>query len=175
MESFRRRFVVDLTVALIIVAALVGGLVFFGSNIVLYGEQITVGRGELAARAATSMRLLALRSEYAAKGEAYLKTLRGTIPVADQLIDLKRDFQALASRHGLDYSFSFIGDTPPSGETLGVAKFRITVGGSFDKLVRFLEELQRFRYLQTLESFTVNRRDARMEMTVDGKALYRPQ
>lgn len=172
MNSFHRRIAIQLFVSLAIVAVLVSGIFLFGFQIDKLSGEIAVNRHELNTRSSALSTLASLRSEYANKGQPYLNVLYNVIPSKDELIDLSKDFQVIAQEGGLDYGFTFLGETPPT-DGLGSVRFNLSVGGTLNGFLDFLENMENFRYLVSLEGVSVSRGLDGMRMDIRGSVFYR--
>jgi Tfp pilus assembly protein PilO len=173
MNPFHKRIAVNLSIALGIIAVLVLGVVIFGFRINSLSEKIAATRHELNERSTALSSLASLRSEYSTKGQPYLNVLYNVIPQKDELIDLSKDFQAIAQENGLNYGFIFLGENPPSGGTLGSVNFSLSLGGELADLLSFLKNLENFRYLISLDNVSIAREPDLMRMNIRGSVFYR--
>ncbi|MCP6720406.1 MAG: hypothetical protein KJI72_03775 [Patescibacteria group bacterium] len=173
MKTFRKRLTTELVVSLITIGVLVIGLLFFGFNVGKFTKKIVAARQELAERATSLQSLAILRSEYSNKGEPYLNVLYNIIPLKDELIDLSKDFQSLAASERLDYGFTFVGETPATPGNLGSVRFSLSLGGSLNQLIDFIENLQNFRYLINLENIAMSGGASQTSMDIKGSVFFR--
>ncbi len=173
MKTFHKKLVTELTISLVAIGVISIGLLFFGFNISKFSKKVVTVRQELVERSASLQSLAVLRSEYSSKGEPYLNVLHNIIPLKDELIDLSKDFQSLAAKERIDYGFTFIGETPATSNSLGSVRFNLSLGGSLDKLISFIENLQNFRYLVNLENISINKGELQMGMNVKGSVFFR--
>ncbi|MBI4034005.1 MAG: type 4a pilus biogenesis protein PilO [Candidatus Brennerbacteria bacterium] len=173
MDSFHKRITVQLSVSLAIIAALILGISLFGFQINKLSAKIAATRQELNERSAALQSLASLRSDYASKGQPYLNVLRNVVPQKDELIDLPKDFQAIAQEDGLEYGFTFLGEAPASAAALGSVKFSLSLGGGLTGLLSFLENMENFRYLVNLEDVSVSRGLEGMKMGIRGSVFFR--
>lgn len=174
MIHFRRKLFFDIGTSLFIIAALVVGIIFFGRNITRHTLQISQHRETIVNRSASLDALASLIVQYNGKGKKYLDVLQGVIPVRDQLFSLKQEFQFIATQAGLDYSFEFLDEVPPEGETLGSLKFRVTIGGTLDKFLSFVRVIQHFRFLTTIDGITLARENLqKSRMVIRGQVFFR--
>ncbi|HXF44396.1 MAG TPA: type 4a pilus biogenesis protein PilO [Candidatus Paceibacterota bacterium] len=173
MNPSQKGIVIQISAALGIVCFLVLGVVLFGLNIKNSTAKIVTTREELALRTVSLQSLAALRADYTNKAKAYLNVLHNIVPKKDELIDLSKDFQAIASAGGLDYGFTFVGETAPSASELGSVKFNLKLGGDIMKLLTFLKDIQNFRYLVSVDSVLIFREESAMKMNVTGSVYFR--
>ncbi len=174
MGPFRKRITVQLSISLAIVGGLVLAVMLFGFQVDRLAEKIAGTREQINERSAALTSLASLRSDYTSKGEAYLNVLHNVIPEKDELIDLSKDFQAIAQEDGLNYGFTFLGETPPSGDVLGSVRFNLTLGGTFTKLLNFLKDMENFRYLISVENVSLTRgSEGNMRMDIRGSVFFR--
>lgn len=173
MNSFRKRILIELAIAGILIIALAGGLLFFGTRISSLSADIALDREELARRSALVGGVAALKAVSHGKVEQYTNMLSNIVPRKDQLINLSRDLQSLATQSELEYSFSFSSETPPGGANLGAVAFRLTLRGELTRLFRFVETFRQFRYLAALDGFSVERKAGGAEMVTQGRVFFR--
>ncbi len=173
MTPAQKRITVQISIALGIVGVLVIGLIFFGFNVRNLTQKIVTAREELALRTVALQSLATLRADYTGKAEAYLNVLHNIIPQKDELIDLSKDFQTIASASGLEYGFTFLGENPASADTLGSVKFGLKLGGTLANLLEFLKNIQNFRYLVQVESVSIFREESLMRMNLSGSVYFR--
>lgn len=174
MNLFRnKRIVVQLSISLGVIGALVLVILLFGLQISRLSEKIAATRAELNERSVALNSLASLRSDFSLKGQSYLNVLYNVIPQKDELIDLSKDFQVIAQEDSLNYGFTFLGETPPSGNILGSVKFNLSLGGTLSKLLNFLKNMENFRYLISLENVSINRGSEGMKMDIRGSVFFR--
>ncbi len=175
MAYFYKNLIVEVIIAAILILAFGGGILFFRARISDLAEQTLKTRQVLAERSSSLQLYSSLRTQYDSKGKKYLNVLQNIVPTRDQLIDLRQEFQSLAARENLDFGFTFFpGDetTAASGE-LGAIKFNLNLKGGLDELLNFIHSLEKFRYLITLESFTMNRQGSSIQMAIKGQVYFR--
>jgi len=174
MKAFRKRFVTEVVISLIVIGALAFGLVFFGFNIGRFTKKIVSVQRELYRRSASLESLATLRSEYVNKAQSYLNVLHNVVPLKDELIDLSKDFESLAGEEKLDYGFTFVGETTATSDSLGSVKFNLTLGGTLNRLLRFVKNLQNFHYLISLDTLSFNREsEETTKMAIQGRVFFR--
>jgi len=157
----------------VIIMALAAALFFGGSSINKHSRQILEKREELLVKAAELNTFAVLKSQYDSRVKSDLDILYNFVPPKDQLINFSRDMQFLAGQSGVGLVFSFVGETAPSAESLGTVKFNLNLTGEFDKLLKFIQLLERFRYLIILDSVSFNNQDSKTQMTVNGQVYFR--
>ena len=173
MKAFHKRLVTELAISLIIIGAMALGLLFFGFNIIKFSKKIVSTRQELYDRSVSIESLATLRSDYTARAKNYLNVLYNVVPLKDELIDLSKDFSSLASGEKLEYGFTFVGESPATSVDLGSVEFNLTLGGTLERLLSFVENLQNFRYLINLDSLSLVGGAEQMKMSVRGKVFFR--
>jgi hypothetical protein len=173
MNSFHKRIAVQLSVSFTIIAILVLGILLFGFRINKFSNEIAAKRQELNERSSALQSLASLQSDYSTKGQPYLNVLYNVVPQKDELIDLSKDFQVIAQEDKLNYGFTFLGETPSSGEDLGAVKFSLNLGGTLNSLLNFLKDMENFRYLVNLDNVSISRGATKVEMNIRGSVFYR--
>ncbi len=173
MDSFRKKLAIEVGIGALIILPLLGGIVYFSSQVGKFGDQIAAARRELFSRTASLSSLAMLRSAYNDKTRRYLETLHQVVPVKDQLINLARDFQSLASQSRLSSSFTFLGEEPAAGGSLGSLSFRLNLGGTLTDLLAFVGKFEKFRHLSALSDFSMTRGAETSQMVAQWKVYYR--
>ena len=173
MNHFRKKLIVELSITVAIIAALSGGIAFFGSNITKYSAETILLREQLAQRAAALQSLSVLKADYNSKAKNYLSVLYNIVPQKDQLINLSKELQSLTSQSKLNYGFSFIEEAAPTDRNLGWIKFRLNLSGGFEELLESVKALQGFHYLTALDNLSLNRQGANSQMVVNGRVFFR--
>ncbi len=175
MAYFSKNLMFEIIIAAILILAFGGGILFFRARISDLAGQTLKTRQLLAERTSSLQLYSSLKTQYDGKGGKYLNVLQNIVPTRDQLIDLRQEFQLLAAKENLDFGFAFFpGDevTAAPGE-LGAIKFNLNLKGDIDQLLNFIHSLENFRYLITLESFTMNRQGSSIQMTIKGQVYFR--
>jgi len=173
MTPAQKQITVQVSIALGVIGILVLGIVLFGVNISSSTAKIVAAREEIATRTISLQSLASLRADYTNKARAYLNVLHNIVPQKDELIDLSKDIQAIASADNLEYGFTFIGENQPTGSDLGFVKFNLRLGGTLPNLLSFLKNIQNFRYLVDIESATLYREESLMRMNLTGSVYFR--
>lgn len=175
MNYFYKNFSIDILVAIIIVLAFGGGIIFFQAKIADSAGQIVKTREILADKTQTLQTYSGLQIEYNKKAKKYLDILYNIVPARDQLIDLRQEFQSLASKENLNFGFTFSPGDESSlapGE-LGTVGFSINLKGNLDELLGFMQLLEKFRYLVALDSIVLNRSGSSVQMIINGQVYFR--
>lgn len=173
MDSFKKQLLVQIVIGFVIFIALIGGLLFFGSNIKDYSAKIDVARQDLIARSVSLSSLATLRTQYNTKAKDYLTIINNLVPVRDQLINFSREAQGLASDVE-GFGFSFLGESQATAESFGAISFTINLQATIPQLIKFLENVEKFRYLATVENLTLNRQpDSFYQIPVKGKVFFK--
>ncbi len=174
MNHFRKNLTVEISIAVIVIAAFGAGILFFRAKIASSTEQIIKMRHDLSERNSSLQLYSALHSQYDSKAKNYLNVLYNIIPTRDQLIDLRQEFQSLAAKEKLDFGFAFFsGDEASARGETGIVKFDLNLKGDLDQLINFIQSLEKFRYLITLDSFTMNRQGSTIQMIIKGQVYFR--
>jgi hypothetical protein len=156
MESFKKQIFTQLAIGLIVLAALIAGLVFFGSNIKDYSERISEGRQELFERSRALSSLASIRNQYETKAKTYLGLLYNIIPQRDQLINFSRDLRTAAGEVE-SFGFSFVSESSPTVDSLGVISFNVTIQTTISRLTEFIKNLEKFKFLVMIDSLSIER------------------
>jgi len=157
MTDFRKKLIVQVTIAVAVVGTLGAGLLFFGKNIRTNGAELQAARMALAERSASLEALALLQTQYTRKAKGYIAVLQGMVPQKEELINISKDFQFLATQSGVSQSFSFLDETPASGGALGSINVRIDVGGSIERIAQFVRGIENFKYVTKIDRVAINR------------------
>lgn len=175
-KTFRKNLLKQLSIAVLILAVLFGGLYFIKNHIKESVAQVMSSRQELKNRTATINTLSKLRSQYRDKGKAYLNVLSNIIPAKDKLINVSQDFQSIAQSSDLGFGFSFAGEkTPEDDSELGYIEFRLNVTGeTMDEISEFISNIENFQYLTVVDSVNIRRNKDKnqIELTLQGKVYF---
>lgn len=172
--DFKKKLAIELGITAILIVGLLSGILIFASKLKSGSEEISSLRKELALRSKSLNTVAALRSEYDIKVKDKMKILNASVPVKDQLINIAKDFQLISSQAGLQSSFTFVGETAPTGDSLGIVTFKLSGEGSFENLVEFISVLQRFHYLSSFDSFSLLRKqEGNSVLITQGNVYFR--
>ncbi len=160
MTDFQKKLTAQGAVALVVLGTLTAGLIFFSGNISTYSDELKKARMSLADRSAALGELARLQTQYVKKAKGYLTELQGMVPREEDLINVSKDFQFLASQNGVTQTFSFLGENPAAPGSLGSINARIDVNGSMEKIARFIRGIEEFRYVTQVEKVAMNRDQA---------------
>lgn len=174
-DTFAKKFLWNLGIALTIIAVLAIAIFFFAGNISKYSANIIDLRNQLRNRSHSLENLAALRLVYNEKAKGYLSQLYASVPVKDQLITVPRDFQILATRAGVTMTYTNVGDTQPIEGQLGEFRFQMQIQGTADKAIPFIDTVQKFRYLTTVDSVHFSRQGDQVQLSLNGRIFYRAQ
>lgn len=172
MNSFRKKLGFHLGIAAIVLIAGFSGWWFFKINISNSINKIIEAHRELAVRTATIESLAALRTQ-AAQAKNYTIVLNNVIPEGDNLLNLSKDLQTVASKNGLEYGFSFLGETKPSGNELGSVSFSLNLSGTLEQFLQLIYDLRSFKYITVVEGLSFSGAQGRGTMVLRGKVFFR--
>lgn len=174
MAPFKKKVITEVSLALAIIGALGAGIVFFGVNINKSTVAISETLRELITRSG-SLRLLAvLQTQYSTKAAGYSEVLNSFVPPKDALINLSKDFEIMAARRNLGFGFSFLGENAPDRNGLGSVSFGLNIQAqSFDDLVRFMSDLQNFKYFNKINGFNFGREGSSYNLSIKGQVYFR--
>jgi len=172
-QNFKKRLLIELSVLLGIILIMGGTLVYFASTIRTKGDAVIEARKILMSRSYAIENFAGLRGDWNQGAKEGLELLRDSVPIKDQLITLGKDFQFLAGRAGLEFSYAPIGETAPAAPSLGSIQFRISVTGPYDVIQKYITTLQGFRYITTVDGVSFARSGTSYEAVITGKTYFR--
>jgi len=157
--DFKKKLAIELGITAVLIVGILSGIFIFSSKLKTSSKEILQLREELAIRSRSLNSVAALRSEYDMKVKERMKILTSSVPVKDQLINIAKDFQLISSKSELQSTFTFVGESTATNDSLGRITFKLSEEGDFEKLIEFISVLQNFHYLSSFDSFSLLRRN----------------
>ncbi len=173
LNAFQKKLLFESSLTLVLIAALLGGIWYFGSSISTASDNISSMRGELAMRSNSLNSLAALRSEYRTRGIRGLNAMYNYVPTEEQLINLRQELMVLTSKSNLSLQYTFLSEAPANTATFGSYNFRIDVAGDYNAVLNFVDTLQNFRYLSSFQGFSITRTADRGTLSAKGTVYFR--
>lgn len=173
MQAFKKKLFLNIGITVGVVVIFTIGILIFGSNISADSEKIISTRKEVSDWTVSVQSYSAVRSQYTGKAKEYSEILEKVIPQKDELINLKKDFQYLASSEKLEMSFSFLGEQGTNAPQLGSVGVSLTIQGSMEMISSFLQKLENFRYLMGVESLTFDNREGKSNASIRGRIFFK--
>lgn len=177
MESenkLRRTVLVELGIALMVLVPLIIGVFLLRFYIRQSVSQITEIRQDINQRTQTLLNLANLQNEYTNYGQSYLTILHNVVPEKDRLINISQEFQVLARSENLGFGFSFLNEQLPAPPELGFIDFRLNlVADNIDQISRFLQKLEKFRFITTVSKVDITRKENEITSLVEGRVYFR--
>ncbi len=173
MQEFKKKLFTNIGTTAGIVVIFIIGILVCGSRISANSEKIVTARKEVSDWNASVQSYSAVRSQYTGKAKEYSEILQEIIPEKDELINLRKDFQYLASSEKLEMSFSFLGEQSTNAPQLGSVGIGLTIQGSLETVGSFLKKLEEFRYLMGVESLTFDNREEKSNVSIRGRVYFR--
>ena len=102
----------------------------------------------------------------------YKIILNNVVPKEDNLLNLSKDLQAVASKNGLEYGFSFVGESKPSGGDLGSISFSLNLAGTLEQFLKFIYDMRGFKYANVIEGVSFNGSEYKGTMGLRGKIFF---
>lgn len=131
-----------------------GGIFFFSYNIGSATKEILIARMQVATRDAQIKELAALSAEAVAV-RPFEASLRGRLPSRDALFAFSKNMEQLARVRNVGFGFSFGSESVGSGDAPSYVSFTITSGGSTDKLLGYLEDIEKSSYIIGIASVDI--------------------
>lgn len=177
MTHFRRNLLIEISIALVVIIALIWGVFFFRKRISNAATDIMDSREKISGRLESLKLFNFLQSQYTSKGSRYLSNLHNFIPSYTELFELAREFEVISTQAGLDPQpgIDLIVDEEATATNIGRVQFNFTVRGNIENIFRFVQMLQNFHYLMTIDSFNLDRRESKVLMSIRGHIFFRPE
>jgi hypothetical protein len=172
--DFKKKLAIELGITAVLIVGLLFGILIFASKLKTSAIEMVKLREELALRSKSLNSVAALRSEYDMKVKERMKVLVSSVPVKDQLINIAKDFQLISSKSELQSTFTFVGESTATNDSLGKVTFKLSGEGSFEKLIDFISVLQNFHYLSSFDSFSLLRKqEENSTLSTQGSIYFR--
>ncbi len=175
MNRFYKNLAVEISIIIVTIVVLYGGVIFFKSKISSGANEIIKTRQDLTYRTESLQVYSLLKTQYDSKSKNYLIKLRNLVTTEDQLINLRREFQALAAKESVNANVALF----PNDETilpngLGTIKFNLNLNGDFNQIMNFIKSLDQFRYLVVIDGLSINQQGSSVQMMIQGQVYFRP-
>ena len=152
MTDFKQGLIKNLSVALLILAIPVAGLVFLNKDIGRRAEAIKTQRQSLVDRSEALLLYAKLQSQ-SVEVDPYIGILQNVLPVRDRLLDFQNEIERLANQAGVGFGFNFTKETPGNANAAGRMGFDIVSQGSVSKIFDFIKSMEDSRFLVNLNNF----------------------
>ena len=175
--SGKKKIILDLTAFFLFLGILAGGIFFFRGRIEKLSKTVQEKRNLLTARSHQLGLASGIQKEYA-NAQPYINVLYTFLPEKDELFNLSREIQELARADGLEFGFSFTGESAGDNFTPGSVTFSLNVGGeSMDKITSFIKRVQMFSHLIIIDSFSIVGKEGEdgFNASIKARAFYRPK
>lgn len=173
MSLFRKKLLIHVGIFLAMMIVFGVSIFFIGKRVSSQATEIEGVRKQLYDWIVSLESFASIRAEYTMKAERYTRVLENRLPEKQLLIDLKKDVQFLAGSEGLSSNLVFNQDVSTQSGQMGAISLTMTLSGDYDAVTRFIGRLNELRYLMSIESMTVTRRDAKsVDVEAKGRVLY---
>ncbi len=165
---------VALELGLIFIIAAVSGslLLWMAGDIRSKAFAIREQKRQLTVRSLSLQSLADLKSD-AERARTFSSLLENILPLKDQLINFPKDMEDIAGRYGVDFGSTFGEERAASGVEPGFIAFTFNIGGAYDRIVAFINEAERSRYIIEWMAFDLSERSGSYRGTVSGKVFSR--
>ncbi len=177
-KKFTKKISSGIGISLLIIIPLFIGVLYLRSVIKSTTETIVSSREQFAEKAASLNALVNLRYQYRNFGKAYLNVLYNVIPIKDDLINISKELESVATRNDLGFGFSFKSEKEASGKELGYLQYSLNIEGeSIAQIQSFIEDLNDFKYLNSVDSLSFKRKiegkTEKITALVEGRVYFR--
>jgi Tfp pilus assembly protein PilO len=165
-------------IAILIITPFFLGVWYVKSVIKTTTAEIVESRKQFVEKSASLEVLAKIQNQYKDFGEAYLSVLHNSIPIKDDLINIAKKLETLATKNNLGFGFSFKGENNPTNEDLGYLMYGLNLEGSDVKQIQdFIKDLNNFTYVNTIESINITRKvegnSEKIIANLEGKVYFR--
>lgn len=126
----------------------------------------------LATRLNSLRSLATLRADYE-KAKPYFSFLENILPARDQLLSFENDMRSLANKEKLNPGFSFTSEKASMDTEPGALSFRMTLEGSYDGFVNFLNDVESSRYFIDVSDVDLSSKGTGYAAIINGKVFFR--
>ena len=173
-KKFTKSILFNIGVTLALILPLILTVIFLRSHIDNSVTQIIDARQEIDKRINFLISLVTLSADYNGFGRDYLTILKNIVPEQDKLLNLAQELETLAASLELEFGFSFLGENAPNPPEFGSLNFELNVGAkNISKISSFIERLEDFRYLISVNSVNINRGAEKISAAISGRVYYR--
>lgn len=165
---------------LLIQGGVIAGVLLFLAGMLWYVRADIGSRAEgiraKQAQFAIAVRAVSARATLRQGREAagpFLEEMGRVLPLRDQLIAFPRDLERLARARTVDVGFSFGAETPATAGTAGRIAFPLTVSGPLERVLRFLEDLERLPLIVALRGIELSGSGSAYSLTSGGAVFFR--
>lgn len=157
-----------------LILPLILAVIFLRSYINNSVTQIIDARQEIDKRINFLISLVTLNSDYNRFGRDYLTILKNVVPEQDKLLNLAQELEALAASLEFEFGFSFLEEIEPNPPEFGSLNFKLNIGAqNIDKISSFIQRLEGFRYLISVNGMSINRDAEKINANISGRVYYR--
>lgn len=172
MGDFKRRFLIELSIAIGLVVFLMGLLFLIGWDLSRRAGIADSRRSELTYRNLAISSLASLKKD-ATEAERYFGILENVLPQHDQLIDFSKELNSAARSRNLGFSFAFKSEREAQEDRAGAASFAMSLQGKTDQVLDFIRFIERSRFLVKLTSFDFSRFEDGFRAAINGEVFFR--
>jgi hypothetical protein len=175
MNDSKKELLVGVTIALMVVGALVGGILFFEAQTKTLSERMKRTREEIAYQSTAIQENAQAQMQYDSQVESYMNILYNVVPEKDELIDLSKQIRSVVGTSATEYGFSFLSERQATESEFGAVEFGINIrGNTHSDILETIRRLQSFQFITQLDQFIISENeDSTISMTTKGKVMYR--
>jgi len=174
IKKFTKSTPFNIGVTITLILPLILAVIFLRSHINNSVTQIIDARQKIDERINFLISLVTLSSDYNRFGRDYLTILKNVVPRQDKLFNIAQELETLAASEGLEFGFSFLGENAPNPPEFGSLNFKLNIGAkNIGKISSFIQRLEGFRYLISVNSVNINRGVGKINATINGRVYYR--
>lgn len=171
-NPYSKRLIIELSIILSLVFLVGGLIIWLGGDLAGRATLLQEKKQQLALRSLSLQSLASLKTD-AARARTFSSLLENILPLKDQLIHFPKDIEELARRAGVEFGSTF-GEEKAAGETeAGHIAFIFSVGGSYDKIMNFMREVERGRYVVQWMAVDLSERSGVYRGTISGRVFSR--
>jgi len=174
MNNFKSSLIFNLVLTIFVVAFLIGGIFFLKSKINFYVVNTNLSREKLNRMVKNVIIMSDLQKQYQ-QALPYMNILNGLFTSYYNLLEFEKELKAIAAKRGLEFSFSFSEDSVKGKGKINYLNFFTSVSSdNYDNLLYFLDQLQHFKYLNSIEDVSLSTRGEGIYLlNIRGKVFYK--
>ncbi|MDD3006628.1 MAG: hypothetical protein PHX30_03555 [Candidatus Pacebacteria bacterium] len=161
MNEIKKKFTLNISIAILLVLAFIYiGTEYLAKDVETYSGQIVSDRQAASLQKAKIAQLPELKKQYE-ENSVKINEIFETVIDKEHIVDFIKESEETASRDRVKLKIKTMAtqavtavgkDNVAGGVSLTSSSFNFTVGGKFDNVMRFLGEMENFKYCLDIEN-----------------------
>ena len=169
--DFKKSLIISLSITLGLTAVMLIAIIILANDSSEKADQI--GRAKIEINAKNrSLEILTILQSDSQKAAAYSNQIDSLLITKDQLINSKRELNALAQENGMNLNLEFRDESPPTENELRKTNVVLNINsqtGGLMNFANFLKALENSKYFLKFTNADLNTEGARLSGTLNGQ------